>query len=679
MADQELKLPENAYRELKPGEVYLPVVPQEKGVLEITLRSIAIGIFMGIIFSAAAAYIALKLGQGIESAIPISILAIGASALMARKSSLLENVNILAIGATSGILVGGSVFTMPAIYVLGLQDRSSFFQIFIVPFLGAALGVLFLIPFRRYFVAEMHGKLPFPEGTAITEILMTGERGGQQAKVLVSAMGLGFFFDLVALTFGAWRDVFTTSLVRPLHVLTHKVKAVFALNTSAAVLGLGYIIGLRYAAIICAGSFLAYFVLIPLVAWFGAHIPGPITQGLPAISAMSAEDIFDNYVRYIGIGGIFMAGILSIIKMSPVMVQAMGKAFAEIRKMFSGGLSQEAESRLDADIPMGWVLVMTALVTVAIWLYFRFSVLAAMPGATRLATLALILTLVITFLFAAVSAWAVAMISVTPISGMTLTTLIVAAVLLAKMGLSGPEGMLATLLIGGIVCTALSMTGSLVTQFKIGYWLGATPKRIQWANIWGSAIASVTVTAMIMLFATVYGYTHSAAHPNPMPAPQANAMAAVIQSVMSSTEAPWLLYGVGAAIALIVEMLGISALAFALGMYLPIELNTPILFGALVSEYVRRRSPDETSRRARNNRGTLIASGLIAGGALAGVADGIARMIADWRGLTIPSFGNLKSFGNWLGLVMFCLLAVYVVWDASRARPEEGAGPEISM
>jgi len=679
MADQELKLPENAYRELKPGEVYVPVVPDEKGVLEITLRSIGIGILMGVIFSAAAAYIALKLGQGIESAIPISILAIGASALMARKSSLLENVNILAIGATSGILVGGSVFTMPAIYVLGLQDRSSFFQIFIVPFLGAVLGVLFLIPFRRYFVAEMHGKLPFPEGTAITEILMTGERGGQQAKVLVSAMGLGFLFDLIALTFGAWRDVFTTSLIEPLHTLTHKVKAVFALNTSAAVLGLGYIIGLRYAAIICAGSFLAYFVLIPLVAWFGAHIPGPMTQGLPAISAMSAEDIFSNYVRYIGIGGIFMAGILSIIKMSPVMVQAMGKAFTEIRKMFSGGLSHEAESRLDADIPMGWVLVMTAMVTVAIWLYFRFSVLAAMPGATRLATLALVLTLVITFLFAAVSAWAVAMISVTPISGMTLTTLIVAAILLAKMGLSGPEGMLATLLIGGIVCTALSMTGSLVTQFKIGYWLGATPKRIQWANIWGSAIASVTVTAMIMLFATVYGYTHSAAHPNPMPAPQANAMAAVIQSVMSSAHAPWLLYGVGAAIALIVEMLGISSLAFALGMYLPIELNTPILFGAMVSEFVRRRSPDETTRRARNNRGTLIASGLIAGGALAGVADGITRMIADWRGFTIPSFDNFKGFGNWLGLGMFCLLAVYVVWDASRARPEEGAGPEISM
>ena len=677
-AEPRLKLPDNAYRELEPGESYTPVIPSEKGVLEVTLRSVAIGFGMAVLFSAAAAYIALKLGQGIESAIPISILAIGLSAVLARRSTLLENVNILAIGATSGILVGGSVFTMPAIFVLGLQDRTSFFQIFIVPFLGAALGVLFLIPFRRYFVAEMHGKLPFPEGTAITEILMTGERGGQQAKVLVSAMGIGFMFDFVSLTFSAWRDVFTTSLVGALDGLTHKVKAVFAINTSAAVLGLGYIIGVRYAAIICAGSFLGYFVLIPLVAWFGAHIPGPLTEGLVPISEMSAEDIFDHYVRFIGIGGIFMAGIISIVKMSPVMVQATRKAFAEIRKLASGGLERSTH-RTDSDIPLGVVALLTVVVAGAIWIYFRYSVLAGLPGATRLATLSLLLTLVISFLFAAVSAWAVAMISITPISGMTLTTLIVAAVVLAKLGLTGPEGMLATLLIGGVVCTALSMTGSLVTEFKISYWLGATPRRIQWSNILAAAVASITVTGAIMLFASTKGYVVSAAHPEPMPAPQANAMAAVIQSVMSTAEAPWLLYGVGAAIALIVEMLGISALAFALGMYLPIELNTPILFGALVAEYVRRRAPSEEVRKARNNRGTLIASGLIAGGALAGVSDGILSWIADARGAVLWRFGNTGSFGNWLGLGMFVILAAYVIWDASRATAEEGAGPEISM
>jgi len=678
MDDGQLKLPENAYRELADGETYTPVIAPEKSVLEVTVRSVGFGLVMGVVFSAAAAYIALKLGQGIESAIPISILAIGFSALLARKSTLLENINILSIGATSGIVVGGSVFTMPAIYVLGLQDRSSFFQIFIVPFLGAVLGVVILIPFRRYFVAEMHGKLPFPEGTAITEILMTGERGGRQAKVLVSAMGLGFIFDFIALTFTAWRDVFTTAMVEPLAHLTHKVKAVFAINTSAAVLGLGYIIGVRYASIICAGSFLAYFVLVPLVAWVGAHIPGAITEGLGPISTMGAEDIFFNYVRYIGIGGIFMAGIISIVKMSPVMVQALGKAFSEIRKMASGGLKTD-DRRTESDISMGLVALMTIGISVAIWLYFRFSVLAETHAPTRLATLSLLITLVVAFLFAAVSAWAVAMISVTPISGMTLTTLIVAAVLLAKLGLTGPEGMLATLLIGGVVCTALSMTGSLVTEFKISYWLGATPRKVQWSNILASAVASITVTGAIMLFASTKGYVVSAAHPNPMPAPQANAMAAVIQSVMASAEAPWLLYGVGAVIALIVEMLGISALAFALGMYLPIELNSPILFGALVAWYVRHRSNDETTQRARNNRGTLIASGLIAGGALAGVADGGLSWIADSASSAIPGFHNVGSFGNWLGLIMFGLLAAFVIWDASRASADEGAGPEISM
>jgi putative OPT family oligopeptide transporter len=456
------------------------------------------------------------------------------------------------------------------------------------------------------------------------------------------------------------------------------VKAVFAINTSAAVLGLGYIIGVRYASIICAGSFLAYFVLIPLVAWLGDFIPGSITPGLPAISDMSAEDIFTHYVRFIGIGGIFMAGIISIVKMSPVMIQALGKAFTEIRKLAKGGI-EHSSSRIDSDIPMGVVASLTAVVAVAIWVYFRFSVLAGNPDATRLATLSLILTLVVSFLFAAVSAWAVAMISVTPISGMTLTTLIVSAVVLAKLGLSGPDGMLATLLIGGVVCTALSMTGSLVTEFKISYWLGATPRRVEWANFIGAAVSAVTVTAMIMLFAKVYGYAASAQHPNPLPAPQANAMAAVIQSVMASSEAPWLLYGVGAAVALIVETLGVSALAFALGMYLPIELNSPILFGALVAEYVRRRSPTEEARKARNNRGTLIASGLIAGGALAGVSDGILRMFADWRGISVWNLDNFGVFGNWLGLGMFVALSAYVIWDASRAREEEGAGPEISM
>ncbi len=653
------QLPENAYRELKPGEEYVPLISAQSGVPEVTARSITFGLFMTIVFSAAAAYIALKLGQGIETAIPISILAIGFSAMVARKSIMIENVNILAIGATSGIVVGGSVFTMPAIYILGL--KGGFFQIFIVPFLGAVLGVLFLIPFRRYFTHEMHGKLPFPEATATTEILVTGERGGNQAKTLLYALGIGIVLDYLALSYHAWTDTFTTASLKGMDFFTNKVKGVFAMSTSAAVLGLGYIIGIQYASIIMAGSMLSYFVLVPLFAKVGG----------PAYEAMSYTQIFGDKllgVRNIGIGGIFAAGVISILKMAPVIKQALQQMLAQIFKKREDGA---VDSRLDRDIKMTWVVAMIAALSVVIFLYFRFSVLAGEPKAWLLAFLALLLTLVIVFLFSAVSAWAVAMISVTPISGMTLTTLIIAAVIMSALGLSGKAGMLAILLIGGVVCTALSMSGSLVTQFKIGYWLGSTPRTIQWSNIIGSAFASFTVTLVIMLFANIYGYgTPTAQHPHPLAAPQASAMAAVANAFLGGQGAPWMLYAMGAIIAVIVSMLGISALAFALGMYLPIELNSPILLGAIVAWLVQHSTKSAGLSKARNDKGILLASGLIAGGALAGVADGFTKMATEYIHIQPRAFHLAEETQNWIGLAVFLLLAGFLYWDACRAKEE---------
>ena len=668
-------LPDNAYRPLAPGESYRPVVPAAASIGEVTGRAIALGLAMTVLFSAASAFIALKLGQGIETAIPIAILAVGFSAAVSqmgrRASTLLENIQVAALGATAGIVVGGSVFVMPAIFVLGLEGRSGFAQIFLVPFLGAVLGVLFLIPFRRYFVADMHGKLPFPEATATTEILVTGEKGGRAAAVLLGSMGLGLVLDYVALAMQAWRDVFTTALVPAFDAVTHKVKAIFTLNTSAAVMGLGYIIGVRYAAIICAGSFLSYFVLTPLVARIGAQVAGGLFPGLPPVAELDAEGIFFNYVRIIGIGGIFAAGLISITKMSPVIVEALRTVLRELTHL-RGGHGAAELPRTERDIPMGVVAALLAVTTVAIGVYFRFVVLAGIPGATTKALIALALTLVISFLFAAVSAWAVAMISITPVSGMTLTTLIVAAVVLSRLGLSGEQGMLATLLIGGVVCTALSMTGSMATLMKIGYWLGGTPRRIQWSLIGGAALASLTVTGVILLFAQTQGYVASPQHPNPMPAPQANAMAAVARSMMASAEAPWFLYGLGAVIAVVVEMTGVSGLAFALGMYLPLELNSPLLAGALVAWWVRRSGGnDERLAKARHDRGTLVASGLIAGGALAGVLKGVTDAIGQARGRAIlPQLDNLGWGGNWLGLAVFVALGLGIVLDARRAKAE---------
>lgn len=670
-------LPENAFRELKPGETYAPIVPAEQPVPEITRRSIVFGLAMTVLFSAAAAFISLKLGQGIESAIPIAILAIGLSAMVARKSTLLENVNIVTLGATAGIVVGGSTFTMPAIFILGLDARSGFLQVFIVPLLGAILGVLFLIPFRRYFVAEMHGKLPFPEATATTQILVSGGQGGRQAIVLLYSMGIGVVLDFLALHLRLWRDTFSTVLVPQMRTFTEEMKAIFVLNTSSAVLGLGYIVGLKYASIICAGSFLSYYVFIPLFAKLGPMIPGEIFAGRPPLAGLDATAIFREYVRYIGIGAIFAAGVLSVVKMSPVIVQAVGRVFGELGR---AGRGDGSGPRTERDLPMKGVLVGVAALAVVIFTYFRFAVLGGEPNATTNALVSLGITLGITFLFAAVSAWAIAMISTTPISGMTLTTLILASITLSALGLSGEHGMLSVLLIGGVVCTALSMTGSMITMLKVGYWTGATPRRIEWTLIAGSVVAAVTVTGVMFMFARVYGYTPGPEHPNPIAAPQANAMAAVIQSVMQSGQAPWFLYGIGAAVAVAVQMCGVSALAFALGMYLPIELNTPILAGAFVGWLVKRSAGNEVLARARGNHGTLIASGFIAGGALAGVFDGLIRFVFDVLKWPLSwDVDNSGAAGNWLGLAVFLLAGAFLYFDSRRAEESEGAGPEISL
>jgi len=678
MAD-DARLPENAFRELQPGERYAPVVPPTEAVPEVTTRSIVQGFFWSIVFSAAATYIALKLGQGIESAIPISILAVGFSVfavkfLRSRASSLLENVNVLAIGATSGIVAGGSVFTMPAIYILGLEHRSSFFQIFLVPLLGAMLGVFFLSPFRRYFVRDLHGKLPYPEARATTEILVAGKRGGRSAVILSYSAVAAAIFDFVGPSMRGWAENFSTARIPALEAFTGKVKAVFTMNTSAAVMGLGYIMGIKYASIIMAGSMISFFVLVPLFAYVGQYVPGAISVGAAPLAGLPPEQIFAMYVRPIGIGGIFAAGIISILKMSPVIAQATRQAFGEISRMVKGQASAGEGIRTDRSMPMWVVLAGAAGIGLAVFLYFRFSVMAGDPRALSIALVSTLLTLVIAFLFAAVSAWAIAMISITPISGMTLTTLIVTAVILSSMGLSGESGMLQVLLIGGVVCTALSMSGSLVTQYKIAYWLGATPRRIEIGNLVGAAAAAAATTAVIMLMAKVYGFAPGPLHANPLAAPQPNAMAAVLRGVMGSAGAPWLLYGLGAVFAVACTMTGVSGLAFALGMYLPMQLNSPLVLGATIAWALQHSTRDKGQAKARYDKGTLIASGFIAGGALVGVLSALLRFAEDsWHVTIIPDLPKvvgpwLETWGNWTGLLVFLLLGLGVFLDARREK-----------
>lgn len=702
MSDQaqiQTRLPENAYRELKPGETYTPMVPARANVPEVTFRSIVFGIVMNIVFAMAATFVALKVGQGIETAIPISILAVGLSGFLLnlglRRSTLIENVNILAISTTSGIVAGGTVFTMPAIYVLNLNghlnmsEPALFMQIFLVPFFGAILGVIFLVPFRRYFVKEMHGKLPFPEATATNEILVTGAGGSSaQAFILIYAFIVGFLYNLVSGVMRLFTETFTTAAISHTantfwHNLATKTKAVFSLGTGAEFLGLGFIIGVRYASIIVAGSFLSWFVLIPLLGPLDLSHLKLLNSG---ITGTTASEIFRYIPRNIGIGCIFTAGIISILKMSGVIVTAVRQAVSVI---FSSGKAPAQHDRTDVDISYPVLIVLGVLTAAAIFLYFRFVVMASLPNATSLALISLGLALVVAFLFTTVSAWAIATISVTPISGMTVTTIIVTAVVLLNAGLpkgeeGGKLGMLIVLLVGGVVASCLSMAGTLITEFKIGYWTGATPRRIQWSAIIASLLASALVTATIMILAKTYGYD-TTKNPGALQAPQANLMASALQSFIGGGSVPWLMYGVGVVVAVLMQLLGVSPLAFGLGMYLPMELNTPILLGAVVSRLVSTSSKVETECKARSNKGILIASGLIAGAAILGVGKSLMASFPSTASLLekldlsrVLGAGDAKAvLENWLGLILFLALCTFVYFDCRRAKPELAAGAEL--
>lgn len=654
-------LPSNAYRPLQNGEEYLPVVPPDVRLPEVTAWSVGWGLFFAALFSMAAAYLGLKIGQVFEAAIPIAILAVGLSVFTRRKNALLENVIIQSIGAASGVVVAGAIFTIPALYILELN--ATFWQIFLASLFGGCLGILFLIPFRRYFVKEMHGHFPFPEATATTEVLVAGEAGGEQAKLLLKAMAVGGLYDFVIGTFNWWAEVFTSRAVPFLRHAADQFKMVFSLNVGAAVMGLGYIVGLRYAAIITAGSFLSWFVLVPLVYYFGQHAPILIGSTATApIGEMSAEQIFSFYVRHIGIGGIAVAGLVGVLKSSKIIAGAIKLAAGEILHKESDKPRETV--RTDRDLPMAWVGALIVLLILAVGLFFQFGVVHHAGRALA----ALLIVFVIAFLFTTVAARAIAIVGTNPVSGMTLMTLILASIVLTRVGLSGPTGMVSALIIGGVVCTALSMAGGFITDLKIGYWLGASPYQQERLKFLGTLVAAASVGLVILMLNKTYGFVGK----NALVAPQANAMAAVIKPLMSNQPAPWMLYAVGGILALILEMIGIPPLAFALGMYIPLSLNTPLLAGGLLSHWVIKSSADSAVSDKRRERGTLIASGFIAGGAIMGVLSAFLKYIGferlAWAQRLITAHWAEGSGGQLLGLVMFLLLCGYLYRTACKDK-----------
>ena len=657
-------LPENAYRELKAGEKYEPVMPTASTPKEITPYSVGMGLLMAVIFSAAAAYLGLKVGQVFEAAIPIAIIAVGIGSVMGKKNMLGQNVIIQSIGASSGVIVAGAIFTLPALYILGLE--AAFWQVFLSSLFGGLLGIVLLIPFRKYFVKEMHGKYPFPEATATTEVLISGEKGGNQAKLLAVAGLVGGLYDFVVGTFGLWVDTISTRITEWGVMAADKFKVVFSLNTSAAVLGLGYIIGLKYAMIITAGSCLVWFIIVPLVGSLCEALDPAAMASILGVSneqllanpeqLFTAENLFQFIGKPLGIGGIAMAGIIGICRQAGIIRQAIGLAVSEL-----GGKkgATAAPERTQHDLSMKTILTILCATLICVLVFFQFGLLD-----NWLQTIvALLIVFVIAFLFTTVAANAIAIVGSNPVSGMTLMTLILSSLVLVSVGLNGTAGMTAALVIGGVVCTALSMAGGFITDLKIGYWLGTTPKKQEAWKFLGTLVSAATVAGVMIVLNKAYGFVGE----NALVAPQANAMAAVIQPLMTGGQTPWMLYFCGAALALVLTAIGVPALAFALGMFIPMSLNAPLVVGGLVAWFVSTRSKDAATNKARFDRGTLIASGFIAGGALMGVVSAILKFAnVDWY---LGDWAASKG-AEWTGLVMYVAIIAYFAWHSLKAKKE---------
>ena len=643
---ESMSLPENAFTELKPGEEYVPPMRPDKTYPEATGYSVSMGLIMAVIFSAAAAYLGLKVGQVFEAAIPIAIIAAGIAGVTKRKNSLGENVIIQSIGAASGIVVAGAIFTLPALYILQAKYPEitvNFLEVFLSSLLGGLLGILFFIPFRKYFVKDMHGTFPFPEATATTQVLISGQKGGSQAKPLLMAGLVGGLYDFFLSTFGWWKEVLSTQAIPALQTFTHNTKMMFSINTGSAVLGLGYIVGLRYAFIIFAGSAFIWWCIVPLLG-----------SMVPEMAEMAPDAIFKDYARSIGIGGIAMSGVIGIIKSWGVIKSAVGLA----GKSFSKKGDEEKPVRTQKDISMN--LLVFAL-TAALIITFVFFWIGVIGNLTQ-AIVAFFVVVVIAFLFTTVAANAIAIVGSNPVSGMTLMTLIVASTIFVAIGLSGTQGIIASMVIGGVVCTALSMAGGMVTDMKIGYWLGSTPAKQQTWKAVGTLVSAATVGGVILLLNKAYGFTN----PDVMAAPQANAMAAVIDPLMMGGDTPWILYSVGAVFACLLNWLGVPALAFSLGMFIPFHLNAPLLVGGAISWFVGSRSKDEKLNKARQEKGTLLASGFIAGGALMGVVS--AGMTLSGFSYECPLSDGVTSA---LAVVIYLALIGFLICSCLKAKKED--------
>jgi putative OPT family oligopeptide transporter len=657
-------LPENAYRPLEPGEVYGPVIPAEMRLPETTWRSVLWGVFLCVVFTVASAYSGLKVGQVMEAAIPISILAIGLARVYRRRSSLLENVIITGIGGASGAVVAGAIFTLPALYILKLDPHPT--QTVFICLAGGCLGVLFLIPLRRYFVADMHGVFPYPEATAITEVLVTGEKGGSQARLLLQATAIAGVYDFLVTTFQVWKEFVDFRFVPVFQALTTKARMYFNFDAIAFILGLGYVMGLRSSMILVAGGVLSNFVLVPLIWMIGQHLPdAAVYPATVPIATMTAGQIFRGYVRFVGVGAIAAAGIFGILKSLKVVVGSFSIATKAFR---SGG--EHGLERTDRDLTVMKILAGVAVSALAVAVF-----LGSLGSATSALLVGLGLVLVFSFFFTSVAANAIATTARNPVSGMTMLTVIISSIVLLRFGLSGPTGMFFVTAIAGMVCTALSVSGQTITDLKTGYWLGSTPAAQEKVKFLGVLASAAAAGLTIALLARTFQFGEAAPGDTRvvLASPQASIMKALVEGFMSQQPVAYILFGAGIVIAVVLEMLGQPSLIFALGMYLPLELNTPALVGGFLAHFLGKRSEKVGGAAGSTirERAVIIASGLMAGGALGGVFGAGLRLFPWYReDLVHTPFYDDEAISQSVSALLFVGLCLYL-WFGSLKKNKE--------
>ena len=659
---EEVRLPENAYRRLEPGEAYQPLVPAATAPPEATWRAVLWGLLLCVVFTVASAYSGLKVGQVMEASIPISILAIGLARAYARRSTILENVILTGVGGTSAAVVAGAIFTLPALYSLHLSPHP--LQTIFICLAGGCLGVLFLIPLRRYFVGETHGELPFPEATAITEVLVTGERGGSQARLLLQATAIAGVYDFFVTTFHVWREYVDLHFVPLVRTLAERARIATSFDAVAFILGLGYVMGLRSSMLLCAGGALSNFVLVPLIWMVGRQLADPVYPATVPIAEMTATQIFRGYVRFVGVGAIAAAGIFGIVKSLRVVIGS----FSIAARTFQRGGARTGD-RTDHDIPFLAMIVGVVLGALGVAAF-----LGTLEPTLGHVLLGLALTLVFSFFFASVAANAIATTARNPISGMTMLTIIISSVVLLRFGMSGQSGMFFVMAIAGVVCTALAVSGQFITDLKTGYWLGSTPAAQQRVKFLGVVAAALAAGLAIVLLAQAFQFGEAApGDPRAvLAAPQASIMQALVQGFMSRQPVAWLLFATGAMVAVIMEMLRVPALIFALGMYLPLELNLPALVGGALSHYVGRRADGSgADGRTIRERGVIVASGFMAGGALGGVIGAGLRLFPWYReDLVKTPFYDIDVVSQLVSVVGFTVFCVYLWRKATRAGRE---------